>query len=208
MGCDVHMFVERKNSNTGRWEKIGDVFTKGYIIDHIKEIVESRFGLTKDESNSIVLNYYKGVKPENKFESYIYDHIKKYTIDDTNFNWFSDSSKFPSPYTDQPYIGRNYNLFGALAGVRHPYMDVISGLKGLPNDVSDEICRISDDWGIDGHSHNYLTVKELIDSNYYKMTDKDLDDVGVGTYFFREVINSLLELGDPENIRVVFWFDN
>ncbi len=208
MGCDVHMFVERKNSNTGRWEKIGDVFTKGYIIDHIKGIVESRFGLTKDESNSIVLNYYKGVKPENKFESYIHDHIKKYTTDDTNFPWFSDSSKFPSPYTDQPYIDRNYNLFGALAGVRHPYMDVISGLKGLPNDVSDEICRISDDWGIDGHSHNYLTVKELIDSNYYKMTDKDLDGVGVGTYFFREVINSLLELGDPENIRVVFWFYN
>ena len=208
MGCDVHMYVERKNSNNGRWEKIGDVFTKDYEIDHIKKIIERYFGLTKDETNSIVLNYYKGVKPKNKLESYIHDYIKKYTTDDPDFFWWGDDSKFPSPYTDQPYIGRNYNLFGALAGVRHSYMDVISGLKGLPNDVSDEICRISDDWGLNAHSHNYLTVKELIDSNYYKMTDKDLDDVGVGTYFFREVINSLLELGDPENIRVVFWFDN
>lgn len=208
MGCIVHMYVEKKNPNTGRWDKIGDVFTKDYVIDHIKKIIKRIFGLTEDETNTIVLNYYKGVNPTNKWESYIYDHIKKYTSDDPYFDFWVDDTKFPSPYTDQPYIGQNYNLYGALAGVRNSYMDVISKLKGLPNDVSDEICRLSDDWGLDAHSHNYLTVKELVDSNYYKMTDKDLDDVGIGTYFFREVINSLLELGDPENVRVVFWFDN
>jgi hypothetical protein len=40
------------------------------------------------------------------------------------------------------------------------------------------------------------------------MSDEELNAIGVGTYFFRNVVNSLLELGDPEDVRIVFWFDN
>jgi hypothetical protein len=209
MGCDIHMFVEKKNPNTGRWEKLDSVFIDDHVLRHIKGIVTNQFGLTKDESDTIILNYFKGVKPKNKWESYIYNHIEKSITDDPNFPWWKDTSKFPLPYTDQPYTGRNYDLYGALAGVRNPSMELISGwIKGLPDDVSDTICRLSDDWGSDGHSHNYFTVKELLDSNYHKMSDEELDTIGVGTYFFRNVVNSLLELGDPEDVRIVFWFDN
>jgi hypothetical protein len=88
-------------------------------------------------------------------------------------------------------------------------MDIISDFaKGLPVDVTTEVCDISDDWGVDGHSHSYLTVKELIDSKYYKMSDKELYDIGMGSFFFKNVVDSLLRLGDPEDVRVVFWFDN
>jgi len=100
-------------------------------------------------------------------------------------------------------------LFGALAGVRDYDMDIISDFaKGLPVDVSTEVCGISDEWGIDGHSHSYLTVKELIDSKYYKMSEKELYDIGMGDFFFKQVVNTLLSMGNPKDVRIVFWFDN
>ena len=40
------------------------------------------------------------------------------------------------------------------------------------------------------------------------MSDEDLDDLGVGTFFFRDVVDALLDLGEPKNVRLVFWFDN
>ncbi len=35
--------------------------------------------------------------------------------------------------------------------------------KGLPDNVSIEVKTESDEWGIDGHSHSFLTLKELLD---------------------------------------------
>lgn len=60
--------------------------------------------------------------------------------------------------------GRNYSRFATLANVRNygdtPY---ISEPRGLPSDVTSEVKADSDAWGCDGHSHSYLTLKELID---------------------------------------------
>jgi hypothetical protein len=39
------------------------------------------------------------------------------------------------------------------------------------------------------------------------MLDSDLDELGV-TYFFRDVVDALLDLGDSRDVRLVFWFDN
>ncbi len=88
-------------------------------------------------------------------------------------------------------------------------MELIADMdRGLPDDVSEEICNISDEWGMDAHSHNYLYLDEILDSSYYKMSDSELDNMGLGTYFFRDVVDALLYLGDPKDIRIVFWFDN
>lgn len=61
------------------------------------------------------------------------------------------------------YSGRNYELFGILADVRCYGNPVISNPKGLPEDVSDIVKDESDRWGIDGHSHSYLTLRELVE---------------------------------------------
>ena len=61
---------------------------------------------------------------------------------------------------------------------------------------------------MDAHSANYLYLDEILESSYYKMSDEDLDDLGVGTFFFRDVVDALLDLGEPKNVRLVFWFDN
>jgi hypothetical protein len=79
--------------------------------------------------------------------------------------------------------------------------------RGLPDDVSDELCDMYDEWGLDAHSANYLYLDEILESSYYKMLDSDLDELGV-TYFFRDVVDALLDLGDSKDVRLVFWFDN
>lgn len=67
------------------------------------------------------------------------------------------------------FKGRDYRLFSILADVRSDGNNSsISQPKGLPNDVTEEVQTESDYWGIDGHSHSFLTLDELkkyIDEN-------------------------------------------
>lgn len=209
MGCDIHMFAEKRNPKTGNWEKIGQKFIEPNRVGLIVDYMSKWYGLTDGEAFKIVKKYYQGYEASDKLEEKIYKDIEKRVSSDPNFNWWDDTSKLPDPRTDQPYVGRNYRLFGALAGVREYNMEIISDFaKGLPVDVSTEVCGISDSWGRDGHSHSYLTVKELIDSKYYKMSEKELYDIGMGDFFFKHVVETLLNMGNPEDVRIVFWFDN
>ena len=72
---------------------------------------------------------------------------------------------------------RNYDLFATLADVRNygdtPY---IAEPRGLPKDVTKKVKKESDDWGEDGHSHSYFTLKELIE---YQSTIKPLKHSGM-----------------------------
>ena len=83
---------------------------------------------------------------------------------------------------DNYYDGRNYDLFAILADVRNGRgfagvktgdgFNPIAAPKGLPEDVSDEIKGISDSWDIDGHSHSFFTVRELLDYDWTQETGK------------------------------------
>lgn len=56
--------------------------------------------------------------------------------------------------------GRDYRLFAILADVRSDGNNpCISQPKGLPGDVTEEIKAEADDWGIDGHSHSFLSLE-------------------------------------------------
>lgn len=75
-------------------------------------------------------------------------------------------------YRKRFYHNRSYDLFAILADVRngHGFAGVktsdgftpISPPRGLPEDVCKEIAELSEQYGIDGHSHSWLTVKELM----------------------------------------------
>jgi hypothetical protein len=207
MGCDIHFFVEKLNSESGKWEPVGD---------------------------------------EGDF-----------------------------------YDDRNYRLFGILADVRNGVgfagcdtgdrFNPIAEPRGLPVDVSQTIATEYDEWGDDGHSHSFFTLKELLDydwsqvavlrgyvdesgykhfkehrhpnewcgntfgSRIEKITNMQMDDLLAGilkrdnekyyhtqiqwtkTYqecagdFFTKTIPALQELvayDDTESVRIVFWFDN
>ena len=211
MGCDIHMYVEKINPNTKRWEKVGKKFFNYYLAGTMATDLMDVFGITKDESWDILFKWKKGEKPTNKTEEYIINKYIPKKMDTSDRHWYEvqGTGKFPYPYTDSPYDGRCYSLFGILAGVRDTSNPMIGDWnRYLPDDVSDEVREISDEWDIDGHSHNHLYLRELLESDYMKMSKEELRGLGLDSYFFHTTIPQLQEIGDPDDIRIVFWFDN
>ena len=78
------------------------------------------------------------------------------------------------------YGGRNYGLFSILANVRNGYgfggVDTgdgyrpISKPKGVPVDASAKYKKEVNRWGVDGHSHSYLTLQDLLDYDWEQVT--------------------------------------
>lgn len=214
MGCDIHLKVEIRNGEG--WKSSGEVFDR----------------------------------PE----------------------WSSGKGK-----CDDPYFGRNYYLFGLLAGVR----DEIEGgpiakPRGIPKDASKKVKDEHSEWNGDAHTASWLTLKELLDFDWdsgsvrkgivdatqYKefkkkgkpsgwcggvgggmtkiVENSQMDSLLAAGYdklklegeawsllphfytaiswkethrsacsdFLTTVIPQLKKLADPENVRIVFWFDN
>jgi len=177
------------------------------------------------------------------------------------------------------HIGRNYDLFAILASVRNDRrfagIKTSEGLRpiekprGLPLDVTLEVKEESDRWDIDGHSHSYMLLSELLTYDYdgqsttqygvvgkegyqewkekgypssysdavsggmvRNISNAEMDDIiagkteldknlshytqvqwqetyreAVGESWFR-MLEELAKLGSPDNVRLVFWFDN
>ena len=132
-----------------------------------------------------------------------------------------------------PFNWQNYGLFGFLGDVRnYSCSEYLSKDRGLPNDVSSRLKLGHKQWGLDAHSASYIILKELIEFDYDKTfwdrritkqtgpntwSGAALAEEGEGeiiTYrqflgdrFFIH-LEELKSLGDPEDVRIVFWFDN
>jgi hypothetical protein len=111
---------------------------------------------------------------------------------------------------------RHYALFANLAGVRGE-SDFGNEPRGIPEDASDLTRMLDDDWGSDGHSHSWMSVKEFLSVYGYtlhKNTDRHKEEAvkavaGETPYlgYFSEVTCR----DDPDEIdqlRIVFFFDN
>lgn len=233
MGCDIHLYVEKKNPISGAWKAI-----KGVNEPEIKDFEE----------------YAEKAKTRGDNADYWLKRIEEEKAGTHDFIW----------------SGRHYFLFSLLANVRNEYgANPISEPKGLPDDVSFLVSEKSAEWGVDGHSHSFLTARELIEFNWdqvvtvegwvseqqYKefkekgspsgwcgavggggvqhITNREMDNFIAGkgfrlsdayytlinwqwpyTYYARSFhdwsIPKLKELAgdDLDSIRLVFWFDN
>ena len=151
----------------------------------------------------------------------------QFSLDEFDKKWYRKEKG------DNPFGWRNYSIFAFLADVRnYDHCTPISEPKGLPDDISDEVKEKADDWDGNGHSHSFLTLKELLDFDYDKSfwnrrvtkqiapnvwNDSSLAEEGegkiitysenLGDWFFIH-LEELKMLGDPEDVRIVFWFDN
>ncbi|OBZ16384.1 MULTISPECIES: hypothetical protein [Bacillales] len=111
------------------------------------------------------------------------------------------------------WTDRNYLLFAILANVRNRYsIQPISLPKGLPDDVSPEVKNESDEENGDAHTRSWLSLKELLEYDW-QQTMEDDDEV-ICTFedlvipFVSDFIPRLSKIDEPENVRMVFWFDN
>lgn len=148
---------------------------------------------------------------------FVHDKIGQMVYGETNHN--------------HPFNWRSYGVFGFLADVRNYSMvPPIAERRGKPEDVSDYVK--AEYWESDDHSHSWLSLKELLDFDYEakfenrritKQTGPHcwdgaaLSEEGEGKVTaFREFLGkpffndleTMSKIGDPENVRIVFWFDN
>ncbi len=110
-------------------------------------------------------------------ENGIWVSADKWTVEEWKVLYPEDyENNFSVNYNDRIYSGRNYDLFAILADVRNGRgfagvktregFNPISYPKGLPDDISTEVKREAESWGADGHSHSWLTLKELLDYDW------------------------------------------
>ncbi len=95
--------------------------------------------------------------------------MKKRMVEWVSGDYFSLNPYFgrwdnEEEYSHAPiYRDRNYSLFSTLAGVRDYSEKVIPvhEPKGVPLDCCEYVRKMEDVWDGDGHSHSWLTLKEL-----------------------------------------------
>lgn len=189
MGCDIHLHVEIRSS--GKWKRFTD--------DH--------FSMSEWDQK-----YYKKEKTDTPFD------WRDYSM----FAFFADV--------------RNYDCLEPLSEPRglpedSDYLDeVIADDWGTPVTVRRSVEES------DFHSRSWLTLKELLDFDYDKtfwnrrITRVTHNEYGgffsdgaalaeegegeimtyrdnlAGMYFTH--LEELKQLGEPEDVRIVFWFDN
>jgi len=80
------------------------------------------------------------------------------------------------PYETR-FTGRNYQLFGVLAGVRKETSVTVEA-RGMPADACSEVKHAAESWGCDGHTHSWLTLAELKLLALYVKTGSILQGLG------------------------------
>lgn len=194
MGCDIHSFAEVKRKN--KWEKVGDYFK----LDEFDR------------------KYYKKEKGDEPFGWRSYS-LFAFLADVRNYDHCEPLSKLKGLPKNSEWLN---------APCKNPSMRSYETEK--PFKIATNYDDIYNDWNY--HSLSYLTLKEFVEFDYEKKfwnrrvskqvspnhwNGASLAEEGEGkimTYkenlgqSFFDVIEQLKELGEPENVRVVFWFDN
>ena len=159
MGCDIHVFLEKRNKETNKWEHL-TLYKK---------------------------NYDDKLEPASVFD------------------------------------GRNYYLFGLLAGVRG-FVEPLVDPRGIPDDLSDYVAEEWKSWDGDAHTPTWYDFCELdayersINSkrNAPAVDDDEYDDYDYanrGFVYFMGNIRCVLDAywmwyPEPHEVRVIMWFDN
>jgi hypothetical protein len=123
-------------------------------------------------------------------------------------NGYPDEDRVKTPYVtyeDSFYRDRDYYLFSTLcAGVRGEYPFSLEE-RGFPADACSEVTAEYKSWDTDAHSASYNTIKELKEL-LLKVKLLGADRV---VKVLKHFIDCHMQPEDePENTRVVFWFDN
>ncbi len=102
-------------------------------------------------------------------------------------------------------VGRDYDLFGLLAGVRR---EVEGGFepKGLPDDVCPEVKADYESWGSGAFTPSWLTLKELKEKSMELLLLDNCDDRWIRDSL-SDLINQMIPDMPAEDVRIVFWFD-
>jgi hypothetical protein len=165
-------------------------------------------------------------------------HIFTEKLNRSTNTWEQVKESFTDPYkgkekVDSPFDFRNYSIFAFLADVRnYDHCKPLAEPKGVPEDSCQAIKDSYDFWQGDAHSASHHYVRELLNFDYEEnfwnrritkeIAPNFFDGAAVaeegegviisykenlGEMFFTH-LNELKALGNPNEVRIVFWFDN
>jgi len=106
------------------------------------------------------------------------------------------------------YNGRNYELFGYLAGVRSNNYAAVKPRNGFPRNASTELKTMYLAWGADAHSACHYRLYELI-KFFNNISTKKVIHRSHFTAWLRclEEFEEISNLSN-DDIRFVMWFDS
>lgn len=103
-------------------------------------------------------------------------------IDLNNGEYPDEGPDLDTPYNEKWYTDRNYDLFSILADVRNGFgfagvktgegFVPIDQPRGVPHDASPGYRMVVEAFGEDGHSHSWLTIKDLLTYDWTQTTTK------------------------------------
>lgn len=99
------------------------------------------------------------------------------------------------------FFGRNYILFGLMAGVRGT--KTLFEPKGLPENISSTVSKKNKEWGVDAHSHSWLSIEEL-----WKIKE-EYETENERYPYLDAILAMMVELETENDIpRLILWFDS
>lgn len=165
MGCDIHLYVERKEE--GVWKLAPwDGATKPCHC-------------TRQYDKEKKIEVPAKPDPEGCWSC---GPRKSDDIEDADHPALLRPETSPGVRAVDWYEGRNYDLFSILADVRNGFgfagcvtgegFNPICSPRGVPEDASDPYKGVVERWDSDGHSHSWLTVAELLAYDWDQITTK------------------------------------
>jgi hypothetical protein len=234
MGCDIHLYVEAKHN--GKWvnvdeyeivhpdttysyKKIKYPYYDGRNYDLFAILANVRnghgFAGIKTGEGFNPISEPKGLPVDVSPE--VLHEADGWEGDGHSHSWHTVADLFAYDWTQvttqQGYVDATtyyrWNRFEPEYGEGpDTYSSMISGglikkiseeeMKSLIEDISDSI---SNHWDIEVRVANELT-------NVYCMVSWETPYYAIAPYFWSHTIPRLLRLGKPEDVRIVFWFDN
>ena len=116
---------------------------------------------------------------------------------------------------NHPHLGRDYALFGKMAGVRG-WSEPIAEPRGLPADATKTTRLDYQHYGTDAHTPSWLNMREIARlERWFTKENPDAYFEENWGYLFGNGFAGFLTTDDPdaypqelEDVRFVFWFDN
>ena len=214
MGCDIHMFVEVKKD--GQWDKVGDVFKNSYYrpaeeeSEYNRPLTDEPYqgrNYTLFATLADVRNSGEGISPIDDPRDLPED--VSVGVKSESDSWNGDGHSH-SWFTVKELQDYKWDTPSKMYGIvsMNEYKEFVA--NGRPTG-----------WcgGVGGRSVRHISNKEMeqlidgstpVDSklSYYTEIKWEVPCDDYCTTFVKETIPLLAELGDPEDVRIVFWFDN
>lgn len=104
-------------------------------------------------------------------------------------------------FMEAVYKDRDYSLFDLLSGARgvSDVTPLFPVLEDLPADVSAEVARVYAENDVNYHSIGMATLSQLRAQDYSSINEP---------VSWQQTLDDLAALGDEDDVRVVWWFDN